>query len=55
MRRTDKAEMHFLRVVTGYRMMAHKHNEDISKKPGITNVNTIIKNCQKKGSPKTKS
>jgi isocitrate dehydrogenase kinase/phosphatase len=28
-RRMETAEMHFLRVVMGYRMIDHKHNKDI--------------------------
>jgi hypothetical protein len=39
----ETAEMFFLRVIVGHRMMDHEHNENIRDQLSITAINTVIK------------
>jgi hypothetical protein len=40
--------LHFLSSVTRYRMADYEHNEDLRQQLGMTDINTVIKNCQNK-------
>jgi hypothetical protein len=47
MRGMMTAEMYFLTVVTGIRMMDHEHNEDSTEELKITNINATVQNYKK--------
>jgi hypothetical protein len=41
MKRIEKVKLHFLRVVTEYRMMDHKHDEPIGTKLEAIDIDTL--------------
>jgi hypothetical protein len=38
-----------VRAVAGYRMVNHKHNEDIGEELGLTGINTAIGTVERSG------